>query len=166
MDKLLPALLLAALIALPAQAVRAQTAPAAKSAAAAKPGTRRPARPPSVAPAGLPPAGEPLFNSALPPAIQEGPRTRVSYYDGNALLDLCQQHSDVCVVYMQAVNDALFTASFGTSRDVPYCIPSGAKATQIRDIVVQYLNAHPERRQILASTLTIEALSQAWPQCQ
>jgi hypothetical protein len=155
MNMRFPVLALAALVAFPALAAQP-----------AKTTARKPRPPAAVAPAAATAATEPLFNSALPPAIQEGSRVRVSYYDGNALLDLCQQHSDVCVIYMQAVNDALFTASFGTSRDVPYCIPQGAKATQIRDIVVQYLNAHPERRQILASTLTIEALSQAWPQCQ
>jgi hypothetical protein len=91
---------------------------------------------------------------------------RVAYYEGNELHELCQKDEVSCTTYILGVIDGQFSVIIGTSRDVAYCIPSGSKAKQVKDVVVAYLTAHPESRHLLASGLITNALAGAWPQCR
>jgi Rap1a immunity proteins len=44
-----------------------------------------------------------------------------------------------------------------------FCAPAGGSPIQVRDIVVNYLVAHPELRQYAAPWLIQQALSAVWP---
>lgn len=108
----------------------------------------------------------PEHNWMNPPSKKtNGPAPRIMYYTGNALYELCERNEAACTTYIQGVSDGISATTFGTSRDVAYCIPAGSTAKQVHDVVLQYLAAHPADRNELASALIALALSEAWPQC-
>jgi hypothetical protein len=43
------------------------------------------------------------------------------------------------------------------------CIPSEATLAQVRDVVIRYLQEHPEERHYAASSLSLRALVLAFP---
>jgi hypothetical protein len=43
------------------------------------------------------------------------------------------------------------------------CVPSDVIAVQVARVVYNYLKSNPDKLHMNASTLTLEALSQAWP---
>ena len=110
----------------------------------------------------------PPHNWTTPPhlTLPGVPANRMTYYRGNDLHGLCQQRLDVCTIYIQGVIDGHFAAIIRTSRDLAYCIPVSSTPDQVRDVVVQYLTAHPESRHELAGQLILRALAGAWPQCR
>ncbi len=93
-------------------------------------------------------------------------RTRMSYMTGNQFIAQCQNSKVACSTYIQGVNDALLSASEGTDRDVPYCIPNAATIDQITDIVLAFLERHPEHRHERAPKIIVAALRSVWPQCE
>ena len=44
-----------------------------------------------------------------------------------------------------------------------FCIPAGVSVRQYIDVLVAYLTAHPERRQVTWYLLFLHALNEAWP---
>lgn len=113
-------------------------------------------------------AADPLppHNWTTPPHRSAQSTGRVAYYTGNSLFDLCRKDEFSCTVYIQGVLDGQFSTIVATSRDVAYCIPESSKPQQVKDVVVAYLTAHPERRHLLAAGLITNALADAWPQCR
>jgi hypothetical protein len=86
---------------------------------------------------------------------------RVSTVDGNKLLGYCTAKATVaCDAYISGVADAIAAQGPGKA---PACIPTAVTGTQLRDVTIKYLKAHPESRQLKAGALTIRALSQAFP---
>jgi hypothetical protein len=88
---------------------------------------------------------------------QDGPHYFVT---GNQLYESCtapvNNKSFVCAGYVQGLTDALDVR--GT-----ICTPAGITVGQAMDVVVNYLRAHPQYRQISASLLAGAALGEAFP---
>jgi len=86
------------------------------------------------------------------------------FVGGNELLRWCENNSSPeyvrCVGYIQAVSDTLDQVSVAIG--VPECVPAGTETSQLRDVVVMYLRAHPVSRSKPASGLVIGALVAAW----
>ena len=88
------------------------------------------------------------------------------FMNGNELYQECTGSSYIlrehCIGYLEGVTDAEVTMRevIGTP---PNCLPLGVDATQIRDVVVQYLEDHPAIRNDLASDLAATAMAVAWP---
>lgn len=91
---------------------------------------------------------------------------RIAYIDGNKLFEYCRTNEFGCILYIQGVVDGQLAAVVATNRDVAYCIPMGSTAGQVKDVVMAFLTAHPERRHLMGGVIVANALSNAWPQCQ
>ena len=107
----------------------------------------------------------PPHNWLTPPDLAGGSNGRIAYMTGNNFLAQCRNSRASCEIYVQGVNDGLFAAIVGTSRDLPYCIPEGSTISQVTDVVLNFMDRHPEDRHLLAPTIIANALQMAWPQC-
>jgi hypothetical protein len=54
----------------------------------------------------------------------------------------------------------------GVADAYPNCIPAGVTVGQLSDIILQYLEDHPEKRQLPAVTLVATAISERFPCAQ
>lgn len=101
-----------------------------------------------------------------------------AFLNGNLLLESCRDSTrggaNVCLGYVQGAIDTILLfkglAVRATQSDTPVlagwgCFPAGVTAGQGRDIIVRYLESHPERRHISGATQVYIALSEAFP-CQ
>lgn len=88
-----------------------------------------------------------------------GSRAQAAFQTGNQLLRLCSSNDaserGVCLGYGEAVIDT-WDGSFA-------CAPAGIEAQQVADVLVRYLNAHPESREKDAGSLAFIAVQAAWP---
>src|SRR5690348_3802091 len=89
---------------------------------------------------------------------------------GNDLLGVCSDdhhfNQAYCKGYAVGVADALMAANAmkANGYEVPSaCIPNNVKSEQVRDVLVQYLNAHPEKRHEPAAGHALLALQAAFP---
>jgi hypothetical protein len=96
----------------------------------------------------------------------------LAFVNGNNLFDVCSDdhhfNQAYCKGYVVGVADALLMvnaqiASLGSIASA--CIPQDAhvKPEQVRDVVVQYLTAHPETRHQAAAAEAVKALLAAFP---
>jgi len=94
------------------------------------------------------------------------------FESGNDLIGLCSDgrvaFESYCRGYAVGVADALMAvnAMKANGYAIPTaCIPSGehVKSEQVRDVVLQYLNAHPEKRHEPAAGHALMALQAAFP---
>jgi hypothetical protein len=91
------------------------------------------------------------------------------YYDGNKLFSDCTEKDPVsdglCSGYIIGVFDshAAYLALLPYGAINLFCPPQGAAAGQVRDIVVRYLETHPETLQYTAASEIIVALMDAFP---
>jgi hypothetical protein len=86
---------------------------------------------------------------------------RISAVDGNKLLGFCSSKATAaCDAYLSGVGDAIAAEGPGKA---PACIPAAVTGTQLRDVTVKYLRAHPESRELKAGALTIKVFSAAFP---
>jgi hypothetical protein len=106
-----------------------------------------------------------LPHNWITPPARPGNPSRVTYFDGASLLERCMDDEHDCVVYVQGVVDGQFATILRTNRDVAYCIPNGSTPRQVKDVVVTFLKAHPDERQLRAGALVAMALAETWPQC-
>jgi Rap1a immunity proteins len=87
---------------------------------------------------------------------------------GNAILDRCTKQSDrdqeYCLAWMRLALDNRKSLK-AIVPDLPDCIPQEVDDTQLRDVAVVYLRAHPKDRHLAATPLVAEAFIEAWP-CQ
>jgi hypothetical protein len=95
-----------------------------------------------------------------------------SFESGNNLFGVCSDdhhfNQAYCKGYMVGVADALMAANAMKENGLAIpsaCIPSGEhiKSEQVRDVVVQYLAAHPEIRHQAAAGQALMALQAAFP---
>jgi hypothetical protein len=88
----------------------------------------------------------------------------ITYQNGNELFDECSSkqpnHQLSCFGYLEGIADEMSIAT--AAIHAPQCIPSKVQATQLRDIAVNYLRAHPEIRQEPAAYLVTDAYVAAW----
>ncbi|MEW9807028.1 Rap1a/Tai family immunity protein [Mesorhizobium marinum] len=80
-----------------------------------------------------------------------------TWYDGNEIHEGCQTNPFGLTLGF-AVGAAESAARKGDA-----CIPLGAKASQVRDVVCRYLEANPQSRQEPAFNLAYKAIISAWP---
>jgi Ssp1 endopeptidase immunity protein Rap1a len=89
----------------------------------------------------------------------------VAQGDGNKLLAICEGDNDkergVCMVYIEGVTDEWRFVNYLTEPDKPVCA-ADAVGKQLRDVVVNYLKAHPENRNDPAAALITDAITDAW----
>lgn len=89
-----------------------------------------------------------------------------SYANGQQLHQFCQEERaasvehGACYFYSTAVADVLATTVVNNFRA---CIPKAVKSEQVRDVVIKFLDDHPELRHYAASGLVAEAISKAFP---
>jgi len=92
------------------------------------------------------------------------------WLDGNNLLRVCETsgkfefHPGVCSGYLMGALDleeAL--ANNGLLKEPLFCMPEDVDISQLTDIVMKYLNEHPESRHESAGKLEINALQEAFP---
>jgi hypothetical protein len=91
-----------------------------------------------------------------------GSRTR-QLLDGQSLLHLCSGNSadkNACTAYIQGASDQwnLYRALTRTTQ----CGPETLTGGQLRDVVVVYLQKHPEHLIDSAAGLVVEAMTAAW----
>lgn len=84
----------------------------------------------------------------------------LSFISGNELLRRCdakdsRMFQGYCVGYVAGASSALDNSVF--------CIPTSATTGQTRNLVVDWLKAHPEYRDRDATALIGVALYEAWP---
>jgi hypothetical protein len=102
-----------------------------------------------------------LRATALALSILIAPQARaagiVDWVSGNSLTENCRTDAfGFCLGYIMGV-------TAGASSDRSYCLPPGVTGDQLRDIVMLYLTAHPERRQLGGSFLIVDALKEKFP---
>jgi hypothetical protein len=100
---------------------------------------------------------------------QSGQKPIVSAYSGNELLRDCT-HDNVkasksfCLGFIAGTwSGALIEGSVYHPDKPNFVIPSEADLRQLRDIVVKFLNGHPEQRHLAAGVLVLLALKEAFP---
>jgi hypothetical protein len=95
----------------------------------------------------------------------------LEFYTGDSLYAQCQArpgeadyqtHALRCAGYVLGVSDAQ-QARQGAGQPGRVCLPGTATANDVVSKVSAYLVAHPEKRQLAAQDLVIEALAAAYP---
>ena len=84
---------------------------------------------------------------------------------GNTLYQKCQGNItqlSLCIGYIGGAYDGIAAMQDQTGQRI-ICPPAGVTQGQMRDIVVKYLQYHPETRNELAADLTALALGAAFP---
>lgn len=83
------------------------------------------------------------------------------FIDGNKLLSMCESPNKAwCEAY---VTEAYDTYVLVWAANTEICIPANATSTQLRDAVIQYLQAHPEGRHEPAMASIVRGLVAAFP---
>ena len=91
------------------------------------------------------------------------------YFDGNRLYADCKNESDptsqgFCVGYISGLVDLdLAYASVMEGFRPQYCLRNAVNPVQLKDIVIQYLEANAEKRQYPAVSNVMAALANAFP---
>lgn len=95
-------------------------------------------------------------------------KTIPAYNVGSDIYDFCRNDdnrysSGMCLGFIEGVSDT--TQALQIEDNACYFLfPAGpVRADQLVDIVRRYLADHPEKRQLNAATLVINALQTAWP---
>ena len=85
----------------------------------------------------------------------------VNFHTGNDVYRYCTipESLDACLGYVEGVTDSLSASP----AQAPICVPDGVEGGQIKDVVVNYLRAHPETRQTSGASIIHAALYQAFP---
>jgi hypothetical protein len=85
---------------------------------------------------------------------------------GNTLLAKCVGPPEmqlICAGYTAGIYDMINLLETTNALAKLHCFPSGVTRLQIHDVVVHYLQDHPERRHAGAAGLVRDALQEAWP---
>ena len=69
-----------------------------------------------------------------------------AFYTGNRLYDYCEKRPESCTDYIAGVVDTLMLMNVATQTKW-ICPPDNVVLGQMVDVTVNYLHAHPEKRQ-------------------
>ena len=100
---------------------------------------------------------------------QSGQTPNVPAYSGNDLLRDCTNDNvrasqSFCVGFIAgAWAGALIEGSVYHPGKPNFVIPNEANLSQLKDVVVKFLNEHPEQRHLPAGVLVLLALKEAFP---
>jgi hypothetical protein len=93
-----------------------------------------------------------------------------AFLNGNDLFHVCSDGRDVvrqiCEAYVEGVADTVMgvTALKANGLERPStCLPKGIPPEQVKDVVMQYLTAHPATRHQAAASEAWSALQAAFP---
>ena len=88
------------------------------------------------------------------------------FLNGDALYNQCLFHREEATATVIGMSDA-YVNIFGPDRRDPvfFCLRPGTTASDITDVVCNYLKAHPDTRNSPACTLAFTALNATFP-CQ
>jgi hypothetical protein len=94
-----------------------------------------------------------------------------SYYTGYKLLEYCNPHlklenssaAGVCLGYITAATDTAIDWFNTTGLDSQVCVPGSVSIGKLREIVVKYLEEHPEELHKGAAGIVLNALYNAFP---
>jgi hypothetical protein len=89
------------------------------------------------------------------------------FFTGNTLPELCDDPSEKgeSLEYVAGVADVLYSLAEDGSSFAGFrpCLPTtGVNVSQLADVVIRYLRAHPELRHETAASLVAEALTAAF----
>ena len=91
------------------------------------------------------------------------------FVDGNELMTWCEPRNvagpsnPLCLGYVTGVSDAADFSRHLTTRDSnTNCIPPGITIVQEADVVVNYINRNPGKRDLAAAALVAAAIDEAW----
>ncbi|HEY6817584.1 MAG TPA: Rap1a/Tai family immunity protein [Croceibacterium sp.] len=92
------------------------------------------------------------------------------FLDGDELMNHCSatiadERFDpaVCVTYIMGAYDGFMFQRL--ARNQPRCTPRTLTAGQLREVVIEYLQANPDNRAMDASALVWNAIIAKWPDC-
>lgn len=94
------------------------------------------------------------------------------FISGNKLYEYCSSSTapideavkfSSCIGYVQASSDYLTLTE--QIRSKPRCYPGDVTTRQLMDIVMKYMNDHPEDRSMPAVMVINLAIATAWPTC-
>lgn len=92
--------------------------------------------------------------------------SRSVFFDGNELYRQCTEHDirsqSVCIGYVMAISDILYSVP-GSDNGNTSCNRRGVTSGQIMEIVIKYLEKHPEKRHWDGNILVSEAIFQTFP---
>ena len=91
------------------------------------------------------------------------------FVDGNELMSWCGPRNvagpsdPLCIGYVAAVSDALnFSRQLTGQGSNTSCTPPGITIVQEADVVVDYINRNPDKRDLAAAELVVAAIDEAW----
>jgi hypothetical protein len=91
------------------------------------------------------------------------------FVDGNELMTWCEPRNVVgpsntlCLGYIAGVSDAAnFSRQFTGQGSNTSCTPPGVTIVQEADVVVNYINRNPHKRDLEAAKLVAAAVDEAW----
>jgi hypothetical protein len=91
----------------------------------------------------------------------------LTFKDGNSLYRDCTSESSVlqaaCGGYIIGVSDSHQAIFSALDASPSYCLRTGVNVTQLKDVVVQFLQRNPQLRDYSAPTVIIPALQEAFP---
>jgi hypothetical protein len=100
------------------------------------------------------------------------PNNRVAFATGNTLLDACrsEERDSICSGYIAGIADAINNSMYSILRPdksgtnmALVCTTKRILLPQLVDVVVRFLESHPEMRHYAAASLVGAALSDAFP---
>ena len=93
--------------------------------------------------------------------------TGESFKTGSSILESCERESwfnkGYCLGYIIGVSDAANTLAVWKGFAESICTPQGVTSGQLQKVVVNNLNENPEELHLNASSLVLNALSEAFP---
>jgi hypothetical protein len=114
-----------------------------------------------------------ITSAQVPHVVPDGTEVTFQFKTGNDLLRMCQGspfEKASCLAYivgtvdligaLQASDSSIDNKSYWKYKTI--CLPSGAEAGQIRDVVVKHLVEKPEERDHRAAQLIIITLIATW----
>jgi hypothetical protein len=108
-----------------------------------------------------------LAGTSAPPFVAPA---AAYFLDGDELMNHCSANvaderfdPAVCVTYIMGAYDAFMFQRL--VRNQARCTPPKLTAGQLREVVVEYLQANPDNRALDASALVWNAIIAEWPDC-
>jgi len=108
-----------------------------------------------------------LAGTSAPPLVSPA---RAYFLDGDELMNHCSVNIPderfdpaICVTYIMGAYDAYMFQRL--VRNQPRCAPPTLTAGPLREVVVEYLEDHPDNRGMDASALVWNAIIAEWPEC-
>ena len=89
------------------------------------------------------------------------PATLAGFITGNDLQRACLSRDNMCVGFIGGIADAMGAGNIINGYRA--CLPAGVELGQVKDIVIQYLNANTQTRHLSAGGLVADAISNAFP---